>query len=317
MYHRAPLSLLSHHPIGAVRFHLVVADSFQARAKAALQRDLDKLKARSQVQPEHPPIHAFVAQPIVDETQQSPEQPFLAQQPSAAPTAPMAPVPDMGGSMAPAPTPGQPDVKVKIESTPSAPQALMEPVAEDVKPVDQKSMPAATSQTFAPAAPEAMMDDVFGLDMSGGGNGGNAGEFNFTDMTFGLAPSNTESQDQGAQQPDIDMSAFGNDDLSSLDNMLAMDVSAPPPGPVGISSAPLPPAPAAEPAVDKASAVDLPNVQSTNSVDDLFDLDGDGSMDLSMDFGGSGDGSNFDNVFFADKFDESSDKFDDAFFHIP
>lgn len=215
----------------------------------------------------------------------------------------MAPVPDMGGDIAPV------EPQIKREMAPSAPQASMEPAKEAAPPPD--SLPPSTSDPSAlHAAPEAPMDDLFNIGDGGAAVGNNPGEFNFTDITFSLAPVNGESQDAArARQPEMDMSAFGNEDMSSLDNMLPTDAlmpaataataAGPGPGPGGdLGNA----AVNATAPQDKTQGA---NADASDNLDDMFTLGGDGGMEL--------DSSNFDSMFFTEMDDV---KYDDDFFNI-
>uniref|UniRef100_L2GGZ5 Uncharacterized protein n=1 Tax=Colletotrichum fructicola (strain Nara gc5) TaxID=1213859 RepID=L2GGZ5_COLFN len=172
----------------------------------------------------------------------------------------------------------------------------------DVKP-EVKTEPIAT-QPPQSGAPEAPMDDLFGLggDAGGGGAEGSNSEFHFTDMTFSLAPPNNDSQGQPqSQDAAMDMS-FGSGemggDLLSLDNLLPPDNWA---------------------GQEKPAEGKMEKQDSTN-LDDLFNLDGNTSldeMDLDMNMGGDGgDGSTFDDMYFGDMTEMEHGKFDDAFFGI-
>lgn len=225
----------------------------------------------------------------------------------SAPTAPMAPVPDMGGQMAPV------DVHVKHELQAPAPQAIMEPTKEPGPSADVKPAPVPEPLALH-AAPEAPMDDLFSIGDGTATVGNTSGEFNFTDITFSLAPGNGESQDQArTRQSEMDLSAFGNEDMSSLDNMLPADTLVPPTAGLGgvLSNT------AAKTSIDKIQEGDKANGDKVNgdtsdNLDDMFTLGGDGGMDLDMNLGG-GDSSNFDSMFFTELEDV---KYDDAFFNI-
>ncbi|GJC86790.1 hypothetical protein ColLi_09628 [Colletotrichum liriopes] len=257
--------------------------------------------------------------------------------PAESSTAPsMAPFPDMGVSFQPQPEPAQP---VKQETTP-APPAMMAPMSE-VKSESKPTPPA--SQPQPSGAPEAPMDDLFGLGGGGGGGeGGDAGggneandsEFHFTDMTFSLAPANNDPQPQPqAQEAPMDISFGSGDmggDLLSLDNLLTPDNSAAKQEP-GAGAAPAPPADtatataaaaaAAPPAAaDQQKPAEAKMEKQDSSLDDLFALDGNTSMDdmdLDMNMGGEGgDGNNFDDMMFFDDTEMEHGKFDEDFFQI-
>jgi hypothetical protein len=154
------------------------------------------------------------------------------------------------------------------------------------------------------------MDDLFNIGDGGAAVGNNPGEFNFTDITFSLAPVNGESQDAArARQPEMDMSAFGNEDMSSLDNMLPTDALMP------AAAAAAGPGPGPGPGGDLGNAAvnatapqdktQGANADASDNLDDMFTLGGDGGMEL--------DSSNFDSMFFTEMDDV---KYDDDFFNI-
>ncbi|KAH6687488.1 hypothetical protein F5X68DRAFT_11142 [Plectosphaerella plurivora] len=312
--------LQNHVPNSIEGFHSALdgMESEIMRAKAVLRRDLDHLGARSVSNASYAAPGGIANGPLPHVSPAFQADAFQTAEPSnppakpphpappglGAPTAPMAPVPDMGGDMA------SMEPVVKQEMTPSAPQASMEPVKETTLPTGplQTSVPESSALH---AAPEAPMDDLFNIGEGGAGGVNNHGEFNFTDITFSLAPVNNESQGPPqARQPEMDMSAFGNEDMSSLDNMLPPDALVPTAAGLGGDmtngggnvKAPQ----------DKMQGVDKVNGDASDNLDDMFTLGGDGGMDLDMNLGG-GDSSNFDSMFFTELEDV---KYDDAFFNI-
>ncbi|KAK1983846.1 hypothetical protein LZ30DRAFT_587543 [Colletotrichum cereale] len=318
------------------------------RAKAALQRDLDRFRQQRQPVEQPAPVDAQTKSPIAidldsSSREVSPKNKFdvteatgphrVPAEPSAAPS--MAPFPDMGVSFQPQPEPARP---VKQETN-QAPPAMMAPMGE-VKSESKPTPP--TSQPQPSGAPEAPMDDLFGLD-SGGGDGVDAGTsnetndsgFHFTDMTFSLAPANNDSQPQPrAQEAPMDIS-FGSGemggDMLSLDNPLPQDSNATKQEPgAGVGTASAPPAAAAATATAAAAAppaaadqqkpVEAKMERQDSSLDDLFALDGNtgmDDMDLDMNLGGEGGGgNNFDDMMFFDDTEMEHGKFDEDFFQI-
>ncbi|OLN81601.1 hypothetical protein CCHL11_05518 [Colletotrichum chlorophyti] len=297
------------------------------RAKAALQRDLDRIRQQRLPVPQPAPVEAQSKEPMsIDiDSSRDPTPEKKAQlteatgphrvpaEPSAAPS--MAPFPDMGVSFQP---PLEPQ-SIKEESAP-APPAMMAPMGE-MKPETKPTSP--ITQTQPSVAPEAPMDDMFNIDSGdaadgdAGGNGaeGNNSEFHFTDMTFSLAPPNNEAQGQPqSQDTSMDMS-FGTadigGDLLSLDNLLPQESAA-----KGAA-----PAPSEAPATNQEKPADTKTEKQDSNLDDLFNLDGNAnmeSMDLDMSLGGEGggDGSTFDDMYFGDMTEMEHGKFDDAFFGI-
>ncbi|KAL0930795.1 uncharacterized protein CTRU02_213530 [Colletotrichum truncatum] len=334
---QAQISLQTKMPEIIESFHWKLDDleSEITRAKAALQRDLDRLQELRRPVQQPAPVEAQTKSPMAIDIDSSPREPSpdskseiteasgphrVPAEPSAAPS--MAPFPDMGVSFQPQAEPTQ---ATKQEPTPTpapAPPAMMAPMG-DVKP--EANPDAATTQTAG--APEAPMDDLFGLDGdAGGGTEDNGSEFHFTDMTFSLAPPNSDSQDQSqTQDTTMDMS-FGTADMGgdilSLDSLLPPDNNAASnsvktettaqTAPGTVTSAP--PANQEKPVEAKAEKQD-----STN-LDDLFNMDANTSlegMDLDMNMSGDGgDGSTFDDMYFGDMTEMEHGKFDDAFFGI-
>ncbi|KZL79987.1 hypothetical protein CI238_12244 [Colletotrichum incanum] len=343
---QAQISLQTKIPelIDTFHWNLDDLESEIMRAKAALQRDLDRFRQERQPVEQPAPIEAQTKSPIAidldsSSREVSPENKTevteatgphrVPAESSAAPS--MAPFPDMGVSFQPQPEPAQP---VKQETTP-APPAMMAPMSE-VKSESKPTPPA--SQPQPSGAPEAPMDDLFGLGGSGGGEGGDAGggdeandsEFHFTDMTFSLAPPNNDSQPQPrAQEAPMDMSFGSGDmggDLLSLDNLLPPDNNAAKQEP-GPGAAPAPPATtaaaaaAAPPAAaDQQKPAEAKMEKQDSSLDDLFALDGNtgmDDMDLDMNMGGEGgEGNNFDDMMFFDDTEMEHGKFDEDFFQI-
>ncbi|OHE92761.1 hypothetical protein CORC01_11911 [Colletotrichum orchidophilum] len=342
---QAQISLQTKMPEIIESFHWKLDDleSEIIRAKAALQRDLDRFqqaKARQPVQ-QPAPVDAQTKSPMaidLDSSSREPSPPEnktqiteatgphrVPAEPSTAPPS-MAPFPDMGVSFQPAP---EPSPQVKQETTPAppaAPPAMMAPMGEIKQ--ELKTTPPG-SQPQPSGAPEAPMDDLFGLGSdSGGGTEGNNPEFHFTDMTFSLAPPNNEAQDQAqSQDTAMDMSFGSGDmggDLLTLDNLLPPDNatkqeagSAPPAAAAAATAA----AAAAAAAANQEKPVEAKmEKQESSNLDDLFNLDGNTSMenmDLDMNMGGDGgDGNSFDDMFFGDMTEMEHGKFDDAFFGI-
>ncbi|GKT43707.1 uncharacterized protein ColSpa_03888 [Colletotrichum spaethianum] len=331
---QAQISLQTKIPELIETFHWKLDDleSEIMRAKAALQRDLDRFRQERQPVEQPAPIEAQTKSPMAIDLDSSSREPSPENktevtedsgphrvppaEPSAAP--PMAPFPDMGVSFQPPSEPAQP---VKQETTP-APPAMMAPMGE-VK-LESKPTPPA-SQPQPSGAPEAPMDDLFGIG-GDGGDGGDAGggneandtEFHFTDMTFSLAPANNDSQPQPrAQEAPMDMSFGSGDmggDLLSLDNLLPSDNNAAKQEPKA-ETAPAPPA-----AVDQQKPAEAKMEKQDSSLDDLFALDdgtGMDDMDLDMNMGGEGgDGNNFDDMMFFDDTEMEHGKFDEDFFQI-
>ncbi|KAK2014725.1 hypothetical protein LZ32DRAFT_646294 [Colletotrichum eremochloae] len=342
---QAQISLQTKIPELIDTFHWKLDDleSEIMRAKAALQRDLDRFRQQRQPLEQPAPIEAQTKSPIAIDLDSSsreisPETKVevtdakgphrVLAEPSAAPS--MAPFPDMGVSFQPQP--------VKQETAP-APPAMMAPMGE----VKSESKPAPpTSQPQTSGAPEAPMDDLFGLNggasdsvNAGGGNETSDSGFHFTDMTFSLAPANNDSQPQPrAQEAPMDVS-FGSGemggDLLSLDNLLPPDSNATKQEPgsgVGATSAPpaataatATAATAAPPAAaDQQKPAEAKMERQDSSLDDLFALDGNtgmDDMDLDMNLGGEGGGgNNFDDMMFFDDTEMEHGKFDEDFFQI-
>ncbi|KXH59906.1 hypothetical protein CSAL01_02491 [Colletotrichum salicis] len=333
---QAQASLQTKMPEIIENFHWKLDDleSEITRAKAALQRDLDRFQQARQPVQQPAPVEAQTKSPMaidLDSSSREPSPPEnepkiteatgphrVPAEPSTAPS--MAPFPDMGVSFQPAP---EPSPQVKQEMTPAppaAPPAMMAPMGE-IKQEMKASPP--NSQPQPSGAPEAPMDDLFDLGGdSGGGTEGNNPEFHFTDMTFSLAPPSNEAPDQAqAQDAAMDMSFGSGDmggDLLSLDNLLPPDNAA------KQESGTAPPSSAA--AVTASTAGQEKPVeakmekQESANLDDLFNLDGNTSMenmDLDMNMGGDGgDGNSFDDMFFGDMTEMEHGKFDDAFFGI-
>ncbi|KAM0334035.1 hypothetical protein ACHAQA_001055 [Verticillium albo-atrum] len=316
------------------------------RAKGALQRDLDRIRekrAPPQVESAKPspvPAPATVASPAASPVAPSPElprksspspqpkqeplqrdpSPAARESPAPPPMAPMAPIPDMGGGSIPVPV--QAEVSVKREPTPSAPQAMMAPM--DSVPAKVEEPPITSSIAPEPsmsAVPEAPMDDLF--DMSGGendGGGGNGSDFDFTDMTFGLAPSNVDSQSQPttkAPLPDMGGAGFSvaaASDMPTIDNLLPAEA---PMQPVTTSAVSTAGAVAAVAEPVKPEDDQKSGEQSAAPDNDIFDLDGiGGNMDLDMNLGNNGDGSSFDEMFYGGDANMEDVQFDDAFFGL-
>ncbi|KAF6842663.1 hypothetical protein CMUS01_02855 [Colletotrichum musicola] len=211
--------------------------SRQIRAKAALQRDLDRIQDRKRPVQQSAPVEAQSKSPMAVDLdsssgsgQPSPETKVeiaevpgphgVPVEPAAAPA--MAPFPDMGISFQP---PAEPAQAVKQEPAP-APPAMMAPMGDaKVDPKPQSS----TTQPQLSGAPEAPMDDLFALGAGGstGTTDGNNSEFHFTDMTFSLAPPNGDSQGQSQSQDAVMDMSFGSGDMNggilSLDNLLPPD----------------------------------------------------------------------------------------------
>ncbi|KAJ0166245.1 hypothetical protein CTA2_8083 [Colletotrichum tanaceti] len=349
---QAQISLQSKLPEIIETFHWKLDDleSEIMRAKAALQRDLDRFRQQRQPVEQPAPIEAQTKSPIdIDLDSSSPEVSpenkamvmeamvmeamvmeatgphRIPAEPSAAPS--MAPFPDMGVSFQPEPEP-EPPVK---ETAPASP-AMMVPIGE-VKAEPNLTPP--TSQPQPSGAPEAPMDDMFNLNGGGGGGGvdnvsggneANDAEFHFTDMTFSLAPANNDPQPQPrAQEAPMDIS-FGSSetrgDPLSLDNLLPPDNSASkqepeagavPTPPTAVSAAPTTAANQQKPAEAKMERQD-------SSLDELFGLNGNtgmDDMDLDMNMGGEGgEGNNFDDMMFFDDTEMEHGKFDEDFFQI-
>ncbi|KAF4413245.1 hypothetical protein CFRS1_v004052 [Colletotrichum fructicola] len=334
---QAHISLQTKMPEIIESFHWKLDDleSEIIRAKAALQRDLDRIQeARRPIQ-QPAPVDAQTKSPMAIDLDSSSGEPSPDQkaqltqasgphrvpaEPSAAPS--MAPFPDMGVSFQP---PVEPAQAIKQEQAP-APPAMMAPMG-DVKP-EVKTEPIAT-QPPQSGAPEAPMDDLFGLggDAGGGGAEGSNSEFHFTDMTFSLAPPNNDSQGQPqSQDAAMDMS-FGSGemggDLLSLDNLLPPDNVNNAKADTAAQAAQAAPAasgPAPAVAGQEKPAEGKMEKQDSTNLDDLFNLDGNTSldeMDLDMNMGGDGgDGSTFDDMYFGDMTEMEHGKFDDAFFGI-
>ncbi|TDZ41152.1 hypothetical protein CTRI78_v009896 [Colletotrichum trifolii] len=331
----AQLSLQTKMPEIIESFHWKLDDleSEITRAKAALQRDLDRIQeARRPVQPPapvEPQTKSPMAIDLESSREPSPENKSqVTKEPSpqdapAEPSVPpsMAPFPDMGVSFQ---SPTVPTHQVKLESA-QAPPAMMASMG-DIK--LESKLDLSISQPPQSGAPEAPMDDLFDLGGGGGdGTGGNNNsEFHFTDMTFSLAPPTNDSQSQPLQQQSqvqdapMDIS-FGSGDMSG--DMLSLESLLPPDNavksePQATASAAVP-APARTSNLDKPSEAKIEKPDSTN-LDDLFNLDGNTNldgMDLDMNMSGEGgDGSTFDDMYFGDMTEMEHGKFDDAFFGI-
>ncbi|KAK6210140.1 hypothetical protein QIS74_11724 [Colletotrichum tabaci] len=341
---QAQISLQSKLPEIIETFHWKLDDleSEIMRAKAALQRDLERFRQQRQPVEQPVPIEAQTKSPIAigldsSSREVSPENKALVTEatgphrvpaePSAAPS--MAPFPDMGISFQPEPEP-EPEPPVKQETAP-APPAIMVPIGE-VKAEPNLTPP--TSQPQPSGAPEAPMDDMFnlngggggGVDNAGGGNEANDAEFHFTDMTFSLAPANNDPQPQPrAQEAPMDIPFGSSDmggDLLSLDNLLPPDNNASkqepearavPAPPTAVAAAPTTAANQQKPAEAKMERQD-------SSLDELFALNGNtgmDDMDLDMNMGGEGgEGNNFDDMMFFDDTEMEHGKFDEDFFQI-
>ncbi|WYZ40265.1 hypothetical protein EsH8_IV_000606 [Colletotrichum jinshuiense] len=324
---QAHISLQQKMPEIIENFHWKLDDleSEIIRAKAALQRDLDQFRQQRLPEPQPAPVEAQTKSPIAIDLESSSREPSpeskpqvtettgphrVPAEPSAAPS--MAPFPDMGVSFQPQPEPAQ---QIKQEMTP-APPAMMAPMTE-VKTESQPTPPSTQAQPSG--APEAPMDDLFGLGSdSGGGNEENNPEFHFTDMTFSLAPPNNDAQAQPQPQDTAMDISFGSGevggDILSIDNLIPAD-NTPKTEPGAAAAAPT--APTSN--QDKPAETKTEKQESTN-LDDLFNLDGNTSMenmDLDMNMGGDGgDGSTFDDMYFGDMTEMEHGKFDDAFFGI-
>ncbi|KAF6814368.1 hypothetical protein CSOJ01_04091 [Colletotrichum sojae] len=309
------------------------------RAKAALQRDLDRIQDRKRPVQQPAPVEAQSKSPMAVDLdsssgsgQPSPETKVeiaevlgphgVPVEPAAAPA--MAPFPDMGISFQP---PAEPAQAVKQEPAP-APPAMMAPMGDaKVDPKPQSS----TTQPQVSGAPEAPMDDLFGLG-AGGSTGtadGNNSEFHFTDMTFSLAPPNGDSQGQSQSQDAVMDMSFGSGDMNggtlSLDNLLPPDNTSNNTsntnnsnnGNMGTVQAALA---TAAPAAAMTNQEKPTEKQESTNLDDLFNLESSAGlegMDLDINMSGDGgDGSTFDDMYFGDMTEMEHGKFDDAFFGI-
>ncbi|KAM0270249.1 hypothetical protein ACHAQH_009506 [Verticillium albo-atrum] len=344
-------SLQTRMPETIENFHWALNDleSEVTRAKGALQRDLDRIQAKRAPQPEetvkalpalgiasptetlvvhsieHPRISSPLPQ-LKQESVQAAPPPAARESPIPLPTAPMAPIPDMGGGGGGMLTPVQAKASIKREPTPSAPQAMMAPM--DSTPAKPEEPPVTSSNAPHPSmstAPEAPMDDLF--DLSGGEHEGGAGDgsdFDFTDMTFGLAPSNGDSKSQPAttmaMQPEIGTAADlpVPSDTSTIVSLLPaeapMQAATTDATDAGGTGSAIPAA--AEPlkVEDDHKTGEQPSAAVADN--DIFDLDGiGGNMDLDINLVNNGGGSSFDDMFYAgDNMDDV--QFDDAFFGL-
>ncbi|ROT42787.1 hypothetical protein SODALDRAFT_319390 [Sodiomyces alkalinus F11] len=324
-------SVKSRVPDTIENFHWALDDleSEIVNAKAALQRDLDRLRAkRMSPRDEHSPAEAGSKSSVTMRTNFSQPTPSLQLKQEnrdasgaaqAAPPAPMAPFPDMGVGTTPSPA-RVTDAGIKQEPAPSAPQAIMGPIGD--------AGASSAGAKIALAAPEAPMDDLPGMSRTTNGSGGGSGaEFNFTDMTFDLAPSSNEPPNSSTSQNlNMDTPRFGTaDDMLSLDQFLAPNTGT-----------------ASQPATSRnnagnnatvaaaASAAQKPQELTKSTAraaaagtgvgvgvgeGDKSNLDST-AMDLDIDVGGGADGSNFDDMFFGNSNVEDEIQFDDAFFGI-
>ncbi|KAF9875620.1 hypothetical protein CkaCkLH20_07001 [Colletotrichum karsti] len=311
---QAQISMQTKMPEIIESFHWKLDDleSEIIRAKAVLQRDLDRIQEQRRPAQQPAPVEAQTKSPMAIDLDSSREpspdrKPQITEasgphrvpaEPSAAPS--MAPFPDMGVSFQP---PVESIHAIKQEPAPApapAPPAMMAPM--DIK--SEAKQDSATAQPQQSGAPEAPMDDLFGLggDADGGPETNNS-EFHFTDMTFSLAPPNNDSQGQPqSQDANMDMSFSSGDiggDLLSLDSLLPPDNTS-----SNVKSEPaIPAAPggnAPAPANNQDKPVEAKMEKQDSNLDDLFNLDSNTNlegMDLDMYFDDTETG-NFDDAFF-------------------
>ncbi|KAL2752576.1 hypothetical protein ACRALDRAFT_1077788 [Sodiomyces alcalophilus JCM 7366] len=307
-------------------FHWALDDleSEIVNAKGALQRDLDRLQAKRTSPRNEPPASEVGPKSSATADSNPPQPPAPGLQlkqegqdasgaSQTAPAAPMAPFPDMSAG-AVAASARVTDASIKPESAPSAPQAVMGPVGDAGASSNEAKPPL--------AAPEAPMDDM--LRVPRAANRAPGAEFNFTDMTFDLAPASNETQNPPASQnSNMDTSRFGSaDDMLSLDQFLPPNTanqSGTGANNAANNSANNATVPATTPTNQK------PEEQTRNTATAATGGMGEGgggksnldntAMDLGLDVGGGADSSNFDDMFFGNSNVEEI-QFDDAFFGI-